>query len=124
MHKRRLRHLPPMPLLHHRQPPPHSATTDSTLRQHHNRHPPPPVGRDSVQARLSVLNFRFVVNIVDHTSNVSLLLWDREVVQLTGKKVTDVNGSTIEIKKKKKENVIEEDDDDLISNSQEIALGD
>ncbi|XP_042015995.1 uncharacterized protein LOC121763969 isoform X4 [Salvia splendens] len=110
MHKRRLRHLPPMPLLHHRQPPPHSATTDSTLRQHHNRHPPPPVGRDSVQARLSVLKypifrriFRFVVNIVDHTSNVSLLLWDREVVQLTGKKVTDVNGSTIELDQEEEE---------------------
>ncbi|XP_041993957.1 uncharacterized protein LOC121744480 [Salvia splendens] len=39
---------------------------------------------------------RFVGNIVDYTSNASLLLWDREVVQLTGKKVTNVVGSTTE----------------------------
>ncbi|XP_042002319.1 uncharacterized protein LOC121751609 [Salvia splendens] len=45
----------------------------------------------------SVKRFRFVGNIVDYTSNASLLLWDREVVQLTGKKVTDVVGSTTEI---------------------------
>ncbi|KAG6397631.1 hypothetical protein SASPL_143801 [Salvia splendens] len=34
-----------------------------------------------------VESIEFVVNIVDDTSNASLLLWDREVVQLIGKRV-------------------------------------
>ncbi|KAG6436551.1 hypothetical protein SASPL_101452 [Salvia splendens] len=41
--------------------------------------------------------FMFVVNIVDETSNASLLLWDREVVQLIGKRVTDLIGSNMEV---------------------------
>ncbi|XP_047949387.1 replication protein A 70 kDa DNA-binding subunit D-like [Salvia hispanica] len=35
---------------------------------------------------VAVKRFRFVANIVDDSSNASILLWDREVVQLIGKK--------------------------------------
>ncbi|KAG6414282.1 hypothetical protein SASPL_127000 [Salvia splendens] len=37
--------------------------------------------------------FKFVVNVVDHTSNASLLLWDREGNQLLGRNVTDFLGN-------------------------------
>ncbi|KAG6430842.1 hypothetical protein SASPL_108915 [Salvia splendens] len=45
---------------------------------------------------VAVKRFRFVVNVVDDTSNASLLLWDREVVQLIGKRVIDLIGSNME----------------------------
>ncbi|KAG6419014.1 hypothetical protein SASPL_121222 [Salvia splendens] len=38
---------------------------------------------------VNVKRFKFVVNVVDHTSNASLLLWDREGSQLLGRNVTD-----------------------------------
>ncbi|KAG6427539.1 hypothetical protein SASPL_111785 [Salvia splendens] len=41
---------------------------------------------------VAVKRFGFIVNIVDDSSNASLLLWDREVVQLIGKRVTDLIG--------------------------------
>ncbi|KAG6387110.1 hypothetical protein SASPL_152295 [Salvia splendens] len=34
--------------------------------------------------------FRFIVNVVDHTTNASLLLWDREGNQLLGRNVADL----------------------------------
>ncbi|KAG6408288.1 hypothetical protein SASPL_131293 [Salvia splendens] len=37
--------------------------------------------------------FKFVVNVVDHTSNASLLLWDREGTQLLGRNVIDLLGN-------------------------------
>ncbi|XP_047948898.1 uncharacterized protein LOC125194700 [Salvia hispanica] len=37
-----------------------------------------------------VPRFRFIVNVVDGSSNASLLLWDRECVQLLGKKVDEI----------------------------------
>ncbi|XP_042029798.1 uncharacterized protein LOC121776681 [Salvia splendens] len=37
--------------------------------------------------------FKFVVNVVDHTSNASLLLWDREGSQLLGRNVTEFLGN-------------------------------
>ncbi|XP_042056265.1 uncharacterized protein LOC121800832 [Salvia splendens] len=40
--------------------------------------------------------FRFVVNIVDDTSNASLLLWNGEAIQLIAKRVTDLIGSNME----------------------------
>ncbi|KAG6397743.1 hypothetical protein SASPL_143928 [Salvia splendens] len=45
---------------------------------------------------VAVKRFRFVVNVVDDTSNASFLLWDREVVELIGKRVTDLIGSNME----------------------------
>ncbi|XP_042023820.1 replication protein A 70 kDa DNA-binding subunit A-like isoform X3 [Salvia splendens] len=41
----------------------------------------------------AVKRFKFVVNVVDHTSNASLLLWDREGSQLLGRSVTDFLGN-------------------------------
>ncbi|XP_041999844.1 replication protein A 70 kDa DNA-binding subunit A-like [Salvia splendens] len=41
----------------------------------------------------AVKRFKFVVNVVDHTSNASLLLWDREGSQLLGRNVTDFLGN-------------------------------
>ncbi|KAG6436730.1 hypothetical protein SASPL_101632 [Salvia splendens] len=41
----------------------------------------------------AVKRFKFVVNVVDHTSNASLLLWDREGTQLLGRNVTDFLGN-------------------------------
>ncbi|KAG6386836.1 hypothetical protein SASPL_152012 [Salvia splendens] len=41
----------------------------------------------------AVKRFKFVVNVVDHTSNASLLLWDREGIQLLGRNVTDFLGN-------------------------------
>ncbi|KAG6402945.1 hypothetical protein SASPL_135160 [Salvia splendens] len=41
----------------------------------------------------AVKRFKFVVNVVDHTSNASLLLWDREDSQLLGRSVTDFLGN-------------------------------
>ncbi|KAG6399828.1 hypothetical protein SASPL_141313 [Salvia splendens] len=41
----------------------------------------------------AVKMFKFVVNVVDHTSNASLLLWDREDSQLLGRNVTDFLGN-------------------------------
>ncbi|KAG6424754.1 hypothetical protein SASPL_115174 [Salvia splendens] len=41
----------------------------------------------------AVKRFKFVVNVVDHTSNASLLLWDREGSQLLGRNVTDFVGN-------------------------------
>ncbi|KAG6430868.1 hypothetical protein SASPL_108941 [Salvia splendens] len=37
--------------------------------------------------------FRFVVNVVDHTSNASLLLWDSERIQLLRRNVADLVGN-------------------------------
>ncbi|XP_042056518.1 uncharacterized protein LOC121801131 [Salvia splendens] len=36
--------------------------------------------------------YKFIVNIVDDTSNTSLLVWDREGIQLIGKKVYEFVG--------------------------------
>ncbi|KAG6392729.1 hypothetical protein SASPL_146954 [Salvia splendens] len=41
----------------------------------------------------AVKRFKFVVNVVDHTSNASLLLWDREGSQLLGRNVTEFLGN-------------------------------
>ncbi|KAG6399826.1 hypothetical protein SASPL_141311 [Salvia splendens] len=43
--------------------------------------------------RLVLRRFKFVVNVVDHTSNASLLLWGREGSQLLGRNVTDFLGN-------------------------------
>ncbi|KAL1534848.1 hypothetical protein AAHA92_30975 [Salvia divinorum] len=47
--------------------------------------------------RYSMKRYRFVVNIADDTSNASLLLWDREVAILLGKKVSEIVVSSNEI---------------------------
>ncbi|XP_042067287.1 uncharacterized protein LOC121810593 [Salvia splendens] len=39
---------------------------------------------------IAIPRFRFIVNVVDGSSNASLLLWDRECVQLLGKKVDEI----------------------------------
>ncbi|KAG6426004.1 hypothetical protein SASPL_110217 [Salvia splendens] len=39
---------------------------------------------------IAISRFRFIVNVVDGSSNASLLLWDRECVQLLGKKVDEI----------------------------------
>ena len=46
----------------------------------------------SDMTRLSYIlcRYRFVINIVDNTSNASLLMWDRELAILLGKKVSNV----------------------------------
>ncbi|KAG6388593.1 hypothetical protein SASPL_150025 [Salvia splendens] len=41
--------------------------------------------------------YRFIVNIVDDTSNTSLLVWDREGIQLIGKKVYEFIGADNQI---------------------------
>ncbi|KAG6393576.1 hypothetical protein SASPL_147820 [Salvia splendens] len=41
--------------------------------------------------------YRFIVNIVDDTSNTSLLVWDREGIQLIGKKVYEFVGADNQI---------------------------
>ncbi|XP_042067056.1 uncharacterized protein LOC121810327 [Salvia splendens] len=43
------------------------------------------------------VQYRFVVNIVDDTSNTSLLVWDREGIQLIGKKVYEFVGADNQI---------------------------
>ncbi|XP_042043352.1 uncharacterized protein LOC121788809 [Salvia splendens] len=48
---------------------------------------------------VAVKRFKFVVNVVDDTSNASLLLWDREVVQ----RVTDLIGTVEYIPRKLEE---------------------
>ncbi|KAG6403817.1 hypothetical protein SASPL_136050 [Salvia splendens] len=59
-----------------------------------------------IEVEISDEQFRFVVNIVDDSSNASLLLWDREVVQLLEKRVTDLIGSNMEYVPRKIEELL------------------